>query len=148
MPKSRGPGGKNRKKAKSSSLETGRRELIFAEDGQTYAYVMENKGGGHYTLLCNDDVQRMGILRGKLWKRCWIRMQDVVLVTLRDYQDAKADIVHKFDSEEVLRLMSLGEISGNIAKSYNTGECDMGNNDISEDIVVFENSDDIDLSGI
>ena len=148
MPKSRGPGGKNRKKAKGSSLNNSKRELIFAEDGQAYAYVTDARGDGRYTVFCNDLRERIAILRGKMWKRCWIRRCDVILVTLRDYQDGKCDIVHKYNGEEILRLMSVGEMKPELCKYYNLGEHDTSADAENDDVLVFEDADEMDLSGI
>ena len=148
MPKSRGPGGKNRKKAKGSSLANGRRELIFAEDGQCYAYVSESNGDGRYSVYCSDQSVRLAVLRGKLWKRCWIRRHDMILVTLRDYQDGKCDIVHKYSGDEVMRLINVGEIAGDLAKYYNMGEYDPGSLDDDEDVLVFDESDDLDVNAV
>ena len=47
-------------------------------------------------------------------KRVWICIGDTVLVSLRDYQDDKADIIHKYTSEETKTLISYNEITGNI----------------------------------
>jgi translation initiation factor 1A len=138
MPKLKGPGGKNRKKAKGSTLDTGRRELVFAEDGQCYAYVSESKGDGRYAAFCSDNRCRLAVLRGKLWKRCWIRRGDIVLVTLRDYQDARCDIVHKYNCDEITRLTSHGEIAGELAKMYNIGDLETDADAHMEDVFVFE----------
>nr|WRJ69576.1 translation initiation factor 1A [Oceanusvirus sp.] len=139
MPKARGPGGKNRKKAKGLSLDS-KRELIFAEDGQLYAYVADALGDGRYRLVCNDGESRTGILRGKLWKRTWIRRNDIVLVTLRDYQDDKADIVHKYQSDEIHRLISLQEIDKIVHRHYTSGEYEDGAavEGDDEDILIFD----------
>ncbi|AUF82151.1 translation initiation factor 1A [Tetraselmis virus 1] len=137
MPKSRGPGGKNRKKAKGPSLDT-RRELVFREDGSVYAYVSEALGDGHYKLVCSDGTERMGVLRGKMWRRVWVRRNDIVLATLRDYQDNKADIVHKYMSDEVNRLISLGELPSNVSKHYTAGEYDPNLEETEEDTIIFD----------
>lgn len=47
-------------------------------------------------------------------KRVWISIGDTVLVSLREYQDDKADIIHKYTSEETKTLISYNEITGNI----------------------------------
>lgn len=142
MPKAKGPGGRNRRKAKGSAMNVSRRELIFAEDGQCYAYVSETHGDGRYRVYCSDGVDRLGVLRGKLWRRCWIRLHDVVLVTLRSFQDGKCDIVHKYGGDEVLRLMSMGEIAGDLARCYNLGEHPTGV-DESDEHLAFEESGDV-----
>lgn len=147
MTKTRGPGGKNRKKAKGSTLDQSRKELVFAEDGQSYAYVSESKGDGRYYVYCNDGVFRMAILRGKLWKRCWVRMHDLVLVSMRDYQDDKCDIIHRYSGDETLRLVSVGELSRDINKMLvNGGAYLAAENDV--DAFVFEESNDIDIACI
>merc|ERR1712180_24670 len=42
--------------------------------------------------MCFDGVERLCHIRGKLRKKVWIAQSDIVLVGLRDYQDAKADV--------------------------------------------------------
>lgn len=116
MAKQRGPGGKGRRKAKSTSSKSN--ELVFADDYSSYAYVKENNGSGHFRVLCADGSERMGVLRGSMRKRVWIRRGDIVLVTLRDFQDTKADIVHKYSSLEVTRLAGMKEIPESLMKFY------------------------------
>merc|ERR1712141_321646 len=41
--------------------------------------------------MCFDGVKRLCHIRGKLRKKVWINQSDIVLIGLRDYQDAKAD---------------------------------------------------------
>lgn len=140
MTRQRGPGGKNRKKAKASAT-AGNRELFFAEDGQCYAYVIDSHGGGRYKVLCNDGVTRSAILRGNMWKRVWVRRNDMILVALRDYQDSKADIIHKFTNDEVMRLVGMQEIPVELARHYNAGEYDPSQQE-TDDTIVFEFEDD------
>merc|ERR1712026_124273 len=45
--------------------------------------------------MCFDGVKRLCHIRGKLRKKVWINQSDIVLVGLRDYQDAKADVILK-----------------------------------------------------
>lgn len=117
MTKQRGPGGKGRRKAKSNAAAK-TNELLFADDYSAYAYVRENNGSGHFRVLCADGAERMGVLRGRMRKRVWIRRGDIVLVTLREFEDAKADIVHKYNGPEVSRLAAMKEIPDAIMKFY------------------------------
>ena len=71
-------------------------------------------GNGRCECKCYDGRTRLGIIRGKMQKRVWISIGDTVLVSLRDYQDDKADIIHKYTSEETKTLISYNEITGNI----------------------------------
>ena len=54
--------------------------------------------------------ERLGVIRGKLRKRVWMVVGDIVLVSLRDFQDQKCDIIHKYDNAEVRKLLTSGEI--------------------------------------
>ena len=90
MPKNKGKGGKNRRRGKNEN-EGLKRELVFREDGQEYAQVTKMLGNGRLEAMCFDGVKRLCHIRGKLRKKVWIAQSDIVLVGLRDYQDAKAD---------------------------------------------------------
>lgn len=102
-------GGSKRNNKKSP--EGKGRELQFAEDMQQYAHVAERLGDGRFACRClGDGVERLGHVRGKMWKRVWVAKGDLVLVSLRGYQDQKADIVHKFSDDETRTLQQAGEI--------------------------------------
>merc|ERR1711913_271755 len=49
--------------------------------------------------MCFDGVKRLCHIRGKLRKKVWINQSDIVLIGLRDYQDAKADVILKSSGE-------------------------------------------------
>merc|ERR1712108_121407 len=59
--------------------------------------------------MCFDGVKRLCHIRGKLRKRVWINQSDIVLIGLRDYQDAKADVILKYSADEARNLKSYGE---------------------------------------
>ena len=146
MPKNRGPGGKGRKKAKGSSSHRDRVLVIASavdEVAAEYAFVREVCGQGHYRVVCNDGKERLGVLRGNMRRRVWVRRNDVVLVTKRDYQDGKADIVHKYEGDDVRRLTSMGEISPMLSRMYNSFDAGADTGDFCEeaaddDMIVFD----------
>lgn len=107
MPKNKG--GKNHRKGKSMGGGF-RRELITKEDGQEYASVTKIFGNGHVECTCHDNIVRLGTIRGKMRNRVWISLGDVVLCGLRDFQDEKVDIIHKYNSDEIHQLQNLSEI--------------------------------------
>jgi len=39
----------------------------------------------------------------------WINQGDIILIGLRDYQDAKADVILKYTSDEARNLKTYGE---------------------------------------
>merc|ERR1712226_372365 len=64
--------------------------------------------------MCFDGVKRLCHIRGKLRKKVWINQSDIVLVGLRDYQDAKADVILKYSADEARNLKSYGEFPENV----------------------------------
>lgn len=100
-------GNKNQKKNIKGQQK---RELEYRDDGQEYAQVTKMLGNGRVNVLCTDGVQRLGIIRGAMRNKVWINLSDFVLVGLRDFQDAKCDILLKYTTEEVRNLKSYGEL--------------------------------------
>ena len=46
----------------------------------------------------------MATIRGKLRNRVWINAGDIVLLSLREFGDDKADLIHKFYPDEAYEL--------------------------------------------
>jgi translation initiation factor 1A len=86
-------------------------ELILKEQGQEYAKVLALMGEGRIQAICTDGVERICHIRGTLRKKVWIVKDDILLISLRDFQDKKADILVKYCEQEVRQLRSMGEIS-------------------------------------
>lgn len=137
MPKNKGKGGKNRRRGKNEN-ETEKRELVFKEEGQEYAQVLKMLGNGRLDALCFDGVKRLCHIRGKLRKKVWINTGDIILLGLRDYQDAKADVILKYTADEARNLKAYGELPENVKIDLTTS-----NEDASGDIE-FEFQDDSD----
>ena len=101
------PNLKKQKNAKSKTVHM-KRELVYATEDQLYASVSKHLGGNHLQCDCFDGKQRLGIIRGnmkrKFGKLGIIGVGDIVIVSLRDYQDTKADIIHRYTPDEVAFL--------------------------------------------
>jgi translation initiation factor 1A len=130
-------GGKGHRKTKNQNGGLFRREIIFKEYGQEYALITKMLGNGHCECKCYDDVVRLGNIRGKLRKRVWLSVGDVVLCGLREYQDEKVDIIHKYTADEVVNLKTMGEIPFDEADQEN-----------DEPIVVEEEDEPVDIEMI
>ena len=104
-------GGKKAKKGKSGGGAMHKRELRFREDLEDYALVQKVLGDCRLDCLCSDGTNRICHIRGKFRKRVWMTVGDVVLISLREFEDGKADVVHKYNPEEVGMLRDRGEIS-------------------------------------
>lgn len=141
MPKNKGKGGKNRRRGKNEN-EDMKRELVFKEDGQEYAQVSKMLGNGRLEALCFDGTKRLCHIRGKLRKKIWINQGDIVLIGLRDYQDAKADVILKYSADEARNLKSYGEFPESVKINETV---DFVGGDLDDDIEFDEvNSDDSD----
>lgn len=105
-------GAKNKKKShkKKKPHVNKTRELEFKTDMQEYGRVTKILGNNRVTIMCCDGKPRLGIIRGKMRKRVWIREGDYVLVSLRGFQDSKCDITFKYTDQEVRNLIIYGEI--------------------------------------
>lgn len=99
---------KSKKNTKNKAVKA-KRELEVRVEGTEYARVTRLLGDGRMTCECFDGITRLGVRRGKL-KRCQIRERDIILVGLRDFQNDKADIMHKYDPDEVGTLQKMGEL--------------------------------------
>ena len=110
---------RGKKKFKDSS----KRELEFKTHSQEYGKVSKILGNARVSVNCYDGKTRMGVIRGKMRKRVWIREGDTVLVSLREFQDDKCDITFKYYDTEVRNLMIYGEIPDiDILQSDKVGE--------------------------
>jgi translation initiation factor 1A len=108
MPKNKGKGGKNRRRGKNENEE--KRELVLKEDGQEYAQVNKMLGNGRLEASCFDGVKRLCHIRGKMRKKVWVGAGDIILISLRDFQDGKADVIMKYNVDEARRLKTMGQL--------------------------------------
>ncbi|GAA5942957.1 translation initiation complex factor eIF1A [Sporobolomyces koalae] len=105
MPK----GGKNRRRGKNEN-DGDKRELVFKEEGQEYAQVLKMLGNGRVEAMCFDGEKRLAHIRGKMRKKVWINQGDIILLSLRDFQDDKADVIQKYTADEARNLKAYGEL--------------------------------------
>jgi len=144
MPKNKGKGGKKHKRGKGD-MDGVKRELVFKEDGQEYGQVMKMLGNGRCDVNCFDGTKRLCHIRGKMRKKVWVMMLDIVLVSLRDFQDEKGDIILKYNSDEAKNLKTYGELPENTKINENTADDEDGEDD---GIEFNDEADVIDLADI
>ena len=70
-------------------------------------------GNGRLEAHCYDGATRLCHIRGKMRKKVWVAAGDIVLLGLRDYQDDKADVIHKYTADEARNLKQYGELPEN-----------------------------------
>lgn len=125
-----------KKRARKHAHAERSREVPVREEGQQYARVTKMLGNGRLMAACGDGVERLCKIRGSMRRREWVRVGDVVLVALRDFQDDKADVVFRYQDAEVHRLKRLGE---EVAVETRAPEDE---EDDAHDLVTFEPGDD------
>lgn len=67
-------------------------------------------GNGRLEAACFDGQKRLAHIRGKMRKKVWIAQGDIILLSLREFQDDKADVIQKYTPDEARSLKSYGEL--------------------------------------
>ena len=107
----RGKSGRGGMGKRTQKKNTGtKRELWFKEEGQEYAQVLSMLGNGKLRAQCFDGKTRLASIRGKMRRRVYIFVNEIILVGLRDFQDERCDVIWKYYPEEAKTLKAMGEI--------------------------------------
>ena len=67
-------------------------------------------GGSRILCKCTDGKERNCLIRGKMKKRVWIKIDDIVLLERDDYNENNGMVVWKYDQSEVKTLKKMGEL--------------------------------------
>ena len=102
MPKGNQKGGKKHKRNKTFTNEN--KSVRIKEEGQEYAKVSKCKGNCRFDVECCDGKTRAAILCGGMRKRKFINQGDVVLVSIREWQDSICDIIDSYDESQAKKL--------------------------------------------
>ena len=152
-------GGKKHKRNKNEELKE--KTLRLKEEGQEYAQITQCLGNCRFNVMCFDGKERMATMCGGMRKRRFVNMNDIVLVSLREWQDAKCDIIDSYDDNLTRKLKAKGLIPDSInidsdsKQDVDEEENDLGfvfstempNSDEDEDILE-EEEDKIDVDDI
>ena len=92
-------------------------------------------GNGRLQARCEDTTVRLCKIRGSMRRSEWISVGDVILIALREFQETKADVLHKYQGDDVRLLRRLGEL-GRLFVEHDTQK-----EDDEEDLVVFDGED-------
>ena len=97
-------GGKKYKRNKNQVQENKTTRLKDVNQSQEYAQITKCLGNCRFEVLCFDGKKRMAIMCGKMRKRVFVNAKEIVLVSLRDWQDSKCDIIDKYSASDVQKL--------------------------------------------
>ena len=109
-------GGKGYRKGKKS---VGEKKLIFIEKDQYYAKVVKHLGDQRLICVLHDEftndkkktVEHMAHIRGKMKRKVWINIGDIIIVSSREFGDKTFDVIHKYEYEEVKQLYKLNQLT-------------------------------------
>jgi len=137
MPKQKKSG-----KNKGSNTEPAKRALIYKQDMEEYAQITKMLGDRRVTVMFPDKTEFIAIIPGRFRKRCWMRVGDVVVVSRREFQETKMDILHKYNADEVKVLLKEYEIPPFFSEAVPT------DGDVEDAINFEEAEEEIDVNDI
>ena len=84
------------------------KELVLPEEGQLLGRVIKLVGGDNVVVKCNDEKIRTCRISGKIKRRMWIRVNDIVLVSPWDFRSGRPDIIWRYITAHADRLQEEG----------------------------------------
>ena len=131
-------GGKKKSRCKNK-LNINRGPLIVKDKSvngsQLYGIVNKRLGGKppYVSVICEDCVTRVCVIRGKFIKTVWINVDDVVLINYNKNNDnLKGEIETKYSVDNISKLKRMGELKYLL---------DNKKDDDEEDNIQFTNND-------
>ena len=97
-------GGKKYKRNKQEVKENKNTRFKDEDESQEYAQITRALGNCRFEVLCFDSKTRLATMCGKMRKRVFVNTGDFILVSLRDWQDSKCDIIDKYNANDVQKL--------------------------------------------
>jgi|TARA_Y100000389_G_scaffold203030_1_gene250166 translation initiation factor 1A len=157
-------GGNKAKKGKNSSLREFSRKLELPDDSgyQFYGLVLKHYGATTDILYLDNrnnikgekhNLKKViGYVRGSIKKRCRLKTNDIIIIAIREYQDNKVDIIHKYNEDEMKSLLRNNYLDAdfiNVIKANAVG-IDIKKNDINisnikDDMIEFNDSIDLEF---
>ncbi|NHV99488.1 MAG: translation initiation factor eIF-1A [Thaumarchaeota archaeon] len=90
--------------------------LVTPGEGQLFGRVEGLSGSNWATVLCSDGKIRQCRLRGKLRRKIWIKLNDIVLVEPWSFQPDRGEILHRYTIGQIDYLIKNGFLSKELVK--------------------------------
>ncbi|MEM1526751.1 MAG: translation initiation factor aIF-1A [Ignisphaera sp.] len=87
------------------------KSITLPGEGQVICVVEEVIGADHVKVRCMDGVSRVCRIPGKFRRKTWISEGNVVLVAPWDFQPNKGDIIHRYEKDEIKKLVNMNMVS-------------------------------------
>ncbi|MCD6502765.1 MAG: translation initiation factor eIF-1A [Thermoplasmata archaeon] len=78
------------------------------DNGEMFAIAREMLGGNHLRVICEDKKERLARIPGKMLKKVWIKVGDLLIVKPWEFQDTKADVVFRYTKVQAYNLKKRG----------------------------------------
>jgi len=85
--------------------------LVLPGQGHVFGKVVGLSGSGWATVHCTDEVTRKCRVRGKLRRKIWVRLGDLVLVEPWSFQNERGEILFRYTTSQYDYLISNGYVS-------------------------------------
>ena len=106
MPKNT-KGGSKHKKQKNVNINNDENYILKDSDEQDYGKVIKLLGNCRVRLLCNDNIERIGLIRGSMKKKQWVNLDNIVLYSKREYENDKVDIIFVYNNIVIKNIQHL-----------------------------------------
>lgn len=109
-------------KKQMNSLQ--QRVVVTKDEFQEYGKIVKILGNCRFKVVLEDQKEYLGVLCHRLFKRAWINIDSLVLVSRRDFEDSKVDIIHKYSDEDVRYLHRVSAIPSFFYPDFNDHDQD------------------------
>ena len=115
--------GKNNKNKRNSFVE--KRTLFYPEDLQEYGKITNLLGDRRINVMLADNTEVLAIIPGKFRKRCWMKVNDIIIVSKREFQEDRWDVCYKYNDDEIRQLAKEKEIPNSFLDNNITSTTDI-----------------------
>ena len=124
------------------STEPQVRDMVTKNDNdasQQYALLEKALGGCKFAALCQDGQKRIAHVPGRMRNKSQFKMAagDMVLLSVRSFQDNMADILEKYSSQDVRTLKKGGRIPESLL-GQNSKTAALGEEPVNDDEIPFD----------
>ena len=149
----KGKGGKKKRRGKGDTGIVSRQLILADSADQEYAQVIKLLGNARLEAKCFKKNKTTGeftsktricLIRGKMRKRVWINNNDMILVSLREFDDNKGDVIHKYEDNETKKLMKNNHIPNIVLNTHVADKKEETNveTNVVEEKIAFEHASD------
>jgi translation initiation factor 1A len=89
------------------------KEMVMPTENQLFGVVTQMLGYDRLLVKCTDGHERVCRIRGKMKRRVWIKVGDIVLVAPWDFQsDTRGDVIWRYTESQAETLRRKGYLKG------------------------------------